>query len=103
MKPAGRILFITSLFLLTEGFAAEMDQTRQLVATLQSGASLAERARACQQLAIVGTAEAVPALAALLADDKLGNYARDALEVMPDPAAGAALRAALGTLQGDLL
>ena len=84
--------------------AADAARTRELVALLQSpGSSLADRARACQQLAIVGTAEAVPPLAALLADDKLAHYAREVLEVMPDPAAAAALRGALARLEGPRL
>lgn len=83
--------------------AADAGRTRELLAQLQPDAPVAQRARACQQLAIVGTAEAVPALAALLADGQLGHYAREALEVMADPTADAALRDALGRLQGPLL
>ncbi|MES2692314.1 MAG: HEAT repeat domain-containing protein [Verrucomicrobiota bacterium] len=78
-------------------------KTRELVAVLGSGASEYERARACQQLAIIGTPEAVPVLAALLGDAKLGHYAREALEAMASPAADAALREALGRVQGDHL
>ena len=57
----------------------------------------------CRFLGIVGSAQSVPALAALLGDEKLSNPARIALEPMADPAAGAALRQALGTLKGKLL
>ncbi|MEO6246339.1 MAG: DUF1080 domain-containing protein, partial [Opitutaceae bacterium] len=39
----------------------------------------------------------------LLADEHLGQYARDGLEQMPDARAGEALRAALGSLQGRAL
>jgi HEAT repeat protein len=77
-------------------------RTRELVAVVQSG-DLAARARALQQLAVVGSAEAVPVLAGLLADPQLGQYARDGLEQMPDAAAGAALRAALERLEGRFL
>jgi HEAT repeat protein len=70
---------------------------------LKSDADTFVKARACQQLALIGPPEAVPALAALLGDEKLGNHARAALEAMPDPAAAAALREALGRLQGKLL
>jgi len=73
-----------------------------LIQVLTSDADTFAKARACQQLAIVGSPGAVPALAALLADEKLGNHARAALETMPDPAADAALREALGRLQGKL-
>jgi HEAT repeat protein len=78
-------------------------QTRQLLAVVQSNADLAARARALQQLALVATKDAVTPLTGLLADEKLGQYARDVLEQMPDPAAGEALRAALGTLKGKAL
>lgn len=86
-------------------FAASPDpqKTRELVAVVQSNADLAERARALQQLALVASKDAIPALTALLADEKLGQYARDVLEGMPDPAAGAALRAALGQQKGKAL
>lgn len=62
-----------------------------------------QKARACQTLAVVGGADAVPALAELLDDDELASYARTALEVIEDPSAGEALRSALNTLQGRLL
>src|SRR5688572_18425052 len=78
-------------------------KTRALLAVVKSEADIAARARALQQLALVATNEAVPALTALLADDKLGQYARDVLELMPDPIAGDALRAALGQLKGNAL
>lgn len=82
---------------------ADPQKTRELIAVLQSSAALHERARACQQLAILGTPDAVGPLAALLSDEKLGHYARDALQVMPNPAAAEALRNALGRLRGNLL
>ena len=66
-----------------------------LVAVLDSDADLQKKAFACQQLAVVGEPAAVPALARLLADDKLADYARSALEMIAAPAAGAALRQAL--------
>ncbi len=78
-------------------------KTRQLIATAQSDTGLAERARALQQLALVATRDAVPGLTRLLADEKLGQYARDVLEAMPDAEAGDALRTALGQLQGKAL
>lgn len=84
-------------------FAADAARTRELIGTVQSSSDLAEKARALQTLALVGTAEAVPLLAGLLGDDKLGQYARDGLEQLGDPAARAALREALGRLQGKAL
>jgi HEAT repeat protein len=80
------------------------EEERTLIATLQSPtAAQEEKAIACHRLAVIGTKASVPALAALLADDKLAHMARHALEPMTDPAAGTALRAALGKLQGVLL
>ena len=49
-----------------------------------------DRARALQQLALIGSGESVPVVARLLGDAQLAQYARDALEQMPGPAAGAA-------------
>ena len=61
------------------------------------------KAVASKRLVVIGTKEAVPALAALLGDDHASDYARDALEGIPDPAAGDALRAALPKLKGLVL
>jgi len=73
----------------------------ELVAILKNpDSSIFERAKACQQLSIVGTKDAVPALAALLADEHLNVYARCGLEGIADPAADAALRDAAEKLQG---
>lgn len=68
-----------------------------------SAAELKDKARACQTLADFGGAKSIAALSALLADEKLGDYARSGLESMADPGAGAALRRALGTLSGRQL
>src|SRR5205814_291218 len=61
------------------------------------------KAKACQRLAVVGDASAVPAVAPLLSDPMLSHYARTALEPMPGKQADDALRAALGKVQGRLL
>ena len=77
-------------------------KTRELLTTAATlTAPLAERARALQQLALVASADAVPALAALLADEKLGHYARDVLEQMAHVDADTALLSALPRLTGD--
>ncbi|MBC9868580.1 MAG: hypothetical protein F7O42_12005 [Opitutae bacterium] len=68
------------------------------LAALASGNE--EKARACQVLAVVGGPDTVPALAELLGDNQLASYARTALEVIEDPSAGEALRAALTQLEG---
>ncbi len=70
---------------------------------LQSDAAPFDKAQTCQRLARIGTKEAVPALAALLADERLNSYARFGLEPIPDPSVDDALRDALGKLRGRLL
>jgi HEAT repeat protein len=72
----------------------------ELIAVLKSSASREEKASACRRLALVGTRESVPALAALLGDEALGHMARYALEPIPDVSVDAALREALGKLEG---
>jgi len=73
----------------------------QLVETLKNpAASVFEKAKACQRLAVVGTKDAIPALAALLADEKLNLYARFGLEGIPDPAVDEVLRNAAVKLHG---
>ena len=58
---------------------------------------------ACRRLALIGTKEAVPALAALLTSAELAHYARFALKPIPDPSVDAALLAAIPRLKGKLL
>ncbi|PWU15923.1 MAG: hypothetical protein C5B50_14535 [Verrucomicrobia bacterium] len=74
-----------------------------LIQLLKSHAQPEDKAIACKQLAICGTKNAVPALAALLDDGQLASWARIALEAIPDPAADAALRHSLPKLHGQLL
>jgi len=68
-----------------------------------SGSTEFEKAKACQRLAVTGTAAAVPALASLLDDEHLAAYGRFGLEPNPSPQADAALRDAMGRLNGMLL
>ncbi len=56
----------------------------------------------CRKLMIIGTAESVPALAALLPDKELSHMARFALERIPAPEAAQALRDTLPKLDGSL-
>lgn len=85
------------------GLATAAD-TPALIATLQSSdASLGQKAVACQQLAIFGTVDAIPAVAGLLDHPQLAVQARNVLENMPNAAAGAALRAALPRLRPPYL
>ena len=62
-----------------------------------------EKADACRELARIGTREAVPVLAPLLADEHLSDMARFALEPIADPAVDEVLRDALGKMKGRLL
>ncbi|HEY1786265.1 MAG TPA: HEAT repeat domain-containing protein, partial [Pirellulales bacterium] len=85
--------------------AAETDAPpeKDLIAILKSNADGGAKGIACKQLAVHGTADAVPALATLLADPELASWARIALEAIPGPAADEALRKGLSTLKGNLL
>ena len=74
----------------------------ELLETLRGGEP-AKQAVACKQLAIHGSTNAVPELAKLLHDEQLASWARIALEAIPDPAAGIALREAMKSLNGKLL
>jgi HEAT repeat protein len=65
--------------------------------------SLYAKAKACQKLAVVGDADSVPALEALLTDPKLSHYARFALEAIPDPSVDEALLRTLEKVEGKLL
>ncbi len=75
----------------------------KLLAVLKSNADRKAKADACRLLARCASKDSVPTLAALLGDEKLAHMARYALEPCPDPAAGDALRDALGKLKGKLL
>ncbi len=100
MTPPRPILL--ALLLPALAHAAAPDPQAAL-AVLASDAGVREKSVACQQLAVTGGPAAVPALAGLLADEHLSDYARTALEAIPDAAAGQALRDALPQLAGRLL
>ena len=70
------------------------------VKILKDNASLKQKDHACRVLRVIGTVDAVPALAGMLADKKLSHIARYALEPMPYPEVGQALRNALGRAKG---
>ncbi len=94
---------IASMVAQTYGKPAERkDLAARLAAVLSSNASRGAKDFACRQLSIIGTGAEVPALAELLADEKLSHMARYALERIPDPAACEAIRQALGKVQGKL-
>jgi HEAT repeat protein len=83
--------------------SATKEQENKLIAVLESDVSHKEKVDACRELAVIGTKDAVPALAALLRDEKLSHMARYGLEPIPDPAVDDVLRDALGNLEGRLL
>jgi HEAT repeat protein len=78
------------------------DLEKRLIAALQGHLSRDAHDYVCRKLAMVGSAAAVPALAAQLANKATSHMARYALERIPAPEAGAALLQALGTVNGNL-
>ena len=60
----------------------------------------AQKCNACRELRTAGTEKLIPVLAGLLTDAETSHAARFALEAMPYPAAGAALREAAGKATG---
>jgi HEAT repeat protein len=74
----------------------------ELIAELRTGEP-AVKAIACKQLAIYGSAAAVPELAKLLGDEKLSSWARIALEAIPEPQCDAALVKAASEVKGRQL
>ena len=55
---------------------ATKEAEAKLLAVLKSNASRKDKADACRHLAVIGTKNAVPVLAALLADEQLSHMAR---------------------------
>jgi HEAT repeat protein len=75
---------------------------KQLLWILRSpDATFPGRQFACRMLRRIGSPRAVPVLEELLGDEEMTHSARFALEGMPYPEVGAALRRALGGLTGD--
>ncbi len=103
------IWYVILIIVVASGWTIAQDLTEvnlnqsDLIAVLNSDTPKGEKALACKQLAICGTEQSIPALAPLLADEELASWARIALEAIPGSAADAALRDALGKLQGRLL
>lgn len=86
-----------------EGAIATMDAAGLIRILKDPASSEFQKAKACQRAGELGDKAAVPALAALLADEKLNMYARYGLEPIADASAGDALRASLPKLKGNLL
>jgi HEAT repeat protein len=96
LKRTWNLALAATLLAVTAAAAQEEKQ----IAVLKSDATQKEKADACRELSRIGTKAAVPALAALLSDEQLGQMARNALEPLPDPSVDVALREALGKLKG---
>ena len=94
---------LTNSAMAADSPTSSAEKARQAIGVLQSDAPGGEKAIACKRLAVYGHGDAVPALAPLLADEKLASWARIALEAIPGDAADAALREALPKLHGKLL
>jgi HEAT repeat protein len=80
-----------------------LDETALVKILQDPAAPVFQKNVACRRLAVIGTKAAVPALAAMLTDEKLAHYARFGLGPIPDPSADEALRAALAKVKGRLL
>ena len=93
----------TAAALLPVSAAEPVPDQAKLIEVLKSSAGRKEKADACRELARVGGAEAVPALAALLPDPELSHMARYGLETIPGSAVDKAFRDALTKLDGQLL
>jgi len=74
----------------------------RLAAVLATDVSYDAKQFVCRKLMVIGTKASVPALAALLSDQKLSHMARYALERISAPEAGEAMRDALSKLDGEL-
>jgi HEAT repeat protein len=84
--------------------AADRERLADLIAARLSGAATVDaKSFLCRQLHTIGSAKHVPALAALLTDEKLSHMARYALERIPGSEANAALTAALHQTTGETL
>ncbi len=82
--------------------SARKELEGKLMAVLGESVSRDAKDYCCRILRVVGSADCVPALAALLSDKELSHPARYALQSIPDRAAGKALRDALPKLSGSL-
>ena len=77
-------------------------ETKLLIALNSPKSSFAAKQFVCHMLRRIGSARSVPALAKMLHDKQLSHMARFALQHMPAPEAGDALREALDSLTGNL-
>jgi hypothetical protein len=80
--------------------AARAALEQRLAGYLEASYSSVARSFVCRELALIGSAASVPALAPLLLDTELSVFARNALERIPGPEADKALRDAIGKATG---
>jgi HEAT repeat protein len=93
--------FLTFLTVVAiSGLGAWADEEERVIAILQSVAPAPEKEAACLRLKLIGTAQSVPALKSLLADENLSQWALDALQTLPAREANDALLTALPTTAG---
>ena len=78
----------------------KLDSAGAVAILKDASATEFQKSKACMRLAQVGTKDAVPALAALLTDEKLSDYARFGLVPIADPSVDLALRNALAKTKG---
>jgi len=97
MKPIDEAVIVV-----LDDAPARKELAGRLAAVLKTDASRSAKDFVCRKLTIVGTADSVPALAALLTDKDLSHMARYALERIQAPEAAAALRGALPKVNGAL-
>lgn len=98
------VLLVPVALLSADGWGAEGALSREAsIEVLRSDAALELKYEACRRLAVFGDKEAVPELAALLADPQMAHMARYALEAIPGPEAGQALIDALDAVSGKFL
>lgn len=82
--------------------AARKDLETRLIAILKTEVPRAAKDAVCRALKTIGTAAAVPALAAMLPDEKLSHMARYALERITGPEAAQAMHEALPKVAAKL-
>jgi len=82
--------------------AARKTLEKRLVDALGGGLSRSAQDYVCRRLRIVGTAQSVEALGALLPAEETSHIARYALERIPDPKAAEAMRKALPKVNNKL-
>ena len=105
VKDTARRAFCVAVVMLcglgSAAFAQQIPNEDELLATLTAPSSTwDQKQNACRGLKRMGTNKSIPALAALLNDEKLSHMARFALESNPSDQAGAVLRDAVGTTTG---